>query len=335
MDKITIAHGSGGKMTHELIKNVFLKHFDNEVLNNTEDSAVVDVSSKQIAFTTDSFVVKPIFFPGGDIGKISVCGTVNDIAVSGAIVKYISCGFIIEAGFDISELEKLVISMAKTAKEAGVKIVAGDTKVVDNKEADGIFINTSGIGVFDNEYRLGVKNIKPGDKIIISGTLGDHGIAVLSKRKHLEFGTQIQSDCAPLNNMLLDVAKVSGEYLRFMRDPTRGGLATTLNEIVSPDTFGITIDEQYIPVNEAVKGACELLGLDPLYIANEGKVIIIVDPSVEKKVLEQLKKHQYGKDAVTIGIVTQEDAGKVLLKTRYGVTRILDMLTAEQLPRIC
>ncbi len=333
-DKITIAHGSGGKITNALIRDVFFKHLNNSILLEADDSAIIDVETKRLAFTTDSFVVKPIFFPGGDIGKIAACGTINDLAVSGASPKYITCGFIIEEGFSLTRLEKIVISLAGVVKKSGVKVVSGDIKVVGKGQTDGIFINTSGIGTMPQGKNFGVDKIKPGDKVIISGTVGDHEIAILSKRKGLEFESEIESDCAPLNKMLEEVVK-SSSGVRFMRDPTRGGLATTLNEIVQNKNFGILIEEEKIPISKQVKGACELLGLDPLYLANEGKAIIIVSPEDEQKVLSVLKKNEYGKNAASIGEITTAHPNKVCLKTLLGITRIVDMLTAEQLPRIC
>lgn len=332
--KITIAHGSGGKITNELIKDMFFKYFKNDILDKCDDAAVVGVSGDKIAFTTDSFVVKPVFFPGGDIGKIAVCGTVNDLAVSGAEAKYISCGFIIEEGFPEKDLEKIVRSIAGWALKAGVFVVTGDTKVVGSGEADNIFINTSGVGIFKKDHNIGAGKIKPGDKIIINGTIGDHGMAVLSRRKGLEFESVITSDCAPLNRMIADILAEAGG-VKFMRDPTRGGLATTLNEITNSSNFGVIIEEEHVPIREEVRAACELLGLDPLYVANEGKVIIIADPDHENAVLDIVKENEYGSDACTIGEVTEENSGKVCLKTRYSVTRIIDMLSGEQLPRIC
>lgn len=333
MDKVTIAHGSGGKLMHALIENIFFKHFGNDILKEAGDSARLDLEAKKIAFTTDSFVVKPAFFPGGDIGKLAVCGTVNDLAVSGAMPKYISAAFIIEEGFLLSELEVIARSMRQWADISGVKVVTGDTKVVEKGEADGIFINTTGIGVIEDDISLGINNIKAGDKIIISGTIGDHGIAVLSKRKGLEFESGIVSDCRPLNRMLHEAMGAGG--VRFMRDPTRGGLATTLNEIADKTGLGIVIDEESIPLSDGVRGACEILGLDPLYIANEGKAVIIAEPSSVKELVPRLRKNEYGKEAVVIGEVTKDIQGKVVLKTRLGTRRFLDMLTGEQLPRIC
>ncbi len=334
MNRITIAHGSGGRVTHDLVKDVFYRSFDNDILRRAEDSAVLDIPQNRVAFTTDSFVVKPVFFPGGDIGKLAVCGTVNDLAVSGAVPKYITCGFIIEEGFLLKDLERIVKSMGDWSEKAGVRIVAGDTKVVEKGEADGIFINTSGVGVFEDDVELGVGKITPGDKILLSGTIGDHGIAVLSRRKGLDFETSIRSDCAPLNDMLQEVLRAA-TGVKFMRDPTRGGLATTLNEIAEEGTTGILINEKDIPVAEEVNGACQLLGLDPLYIANEGKAIVIVAPGDEDKALEAMRRSEYGKNAAIIGEVTGDNTGKVLLKTTLGVTRIVDMMTAENLPRIC
>ncbi|MFH1664521.1 MAG: hydrogenase expression/formation protein HypE [Candidatus Omnitrophota bacterium] len=331
---ITIGHGSGGRLTHGLIGGVFFKYLGNDILERCEDAALVNMGGGDIAFTTDSFVVKPAFFPGGDIGKLAVCGTVNDLAVTGARPMFITCGFIIEEGFLLEDLEIIVKSMGEWAGKAGVKVAAGDTKVVEKGEADGIFINTSGIGSFNGDVRLSVDRIKPGDKVIISGTVGDHGIAVLSRRKGLEFGGDVRSDCAPLNKMLSGLIESVGG-VRFMRDPTRGGLATTLNEITGPGKFGITIEEKDIPVREEVRGACELLGLDPLYMANEGKAVIIADPSCAEDALSALKENEYGKGAAVIGEITPFDAGMVCLRTRYGVRRIIDMLTAEHLPRIC
>ena len=334
MDIITLAHGSGGKKTQRLIKDIFYKYFNNDILEKNSDAAIFDMEAGSLAFTTDSFVVKPVFFPGGDIGKISICGTVNDLAVAGATPKYLTCGFIIEEGFEIEELEKIVRSMSIQAKKAKVKIAAGDTKVVEKGASDGIFINTSGVGVFETEYRSEISNIKSGDKIIVTGTMGDHGLAVLSKRKGLEFSSSIISDCAPLNTMLNElIENING--VKFMRDPTRGGLATTLNELATDGEFGILINEEKIPVSQQVTGACELLGLDPMYMANEGKAIIITAPGTEDDVVAFLKKNEYGKDAEVIGAVVTDNIKKVCMKTRYGSVRIVDMLTGEQLPRIC
>jgi len=334
MENITIAHGSGGKATDQLIRDIFFKYFKNNILDEAGDSAVCDLTGGKIAFTTDSFVVKPVFFPGGDIGKLSICGTVNDIAVTGAIPRYISCGFIIEEGFPVSDLREIVKSMAFWAEKSGVMVVTGDTKVVEKGEADEIFINTSGVGTFPDTGRvLRKRNISRGDKVIISGTIGDHGLAVLSQRKGFEFERSICSDCAPLNGMIASVLE-GVDDVSFMRDPTRGGLATTLNEITGPG-LGVLLDEVKIPVAREVKSASELLGLDPLYIANEGKILVIVPPGSERRTLDIMRRSEYGENSETIGEITGDDAGKVCIRTRLGVTRIIDMLMTEQLPRIC
>jgi len=331
--KITLAHGSGGKITHELIKDVFFRHLGNDILKKAEDSGVADARPGKMAVTTDSFVVKPVFFPGGDIGKLAVCGTVNDLAVTGASPKYITAGFIIEEGFSLEDLEKIVRSMAEWALKAGVEVIAGDTKVVEKGEADGIFINTSGVGFFEGASELSAGNIRPGDKVIITGTMGDHGIAVLSRRKGLDFQSDIKSDCAPLAGMLADVTAAGG--VKFMRDPTRGGLATTLNEITRGTELGIVIEEEKAPVSGPVRSACELLGLDPLYVANEGKAVIVAGKGSAENIIAVLRRHEYGKDASVIGEVTREAGGRVCLRTRYGTARIIDMMASEQLPRIC
>ena len=334
MERITIGHGSGGKMTHDLINDVFFKYLGNDILEQADDSAIVELKGGKTAFTTDSFVVNPVFFPGGDIGKLAVCGTVNDLAVNGANPEYLTCSFIIEEGFLMEDLEKIVKSMAETASRAGVKIVSGDTKVVEKGEADGIFINTSGIGSIISGNELGINNIQAGDNVIISGTLGDHGLAILSQRKELDFESVVVSDCAPLNLMIKELlGKTSG--VKFMRDPTRGGLATTLNEIVMACSFGMLIEEKSIPVSDGVRSACELLGMDPMYMANEGKTIIIASSASSEEARSILKTEKYGKDAAIIGKITEENIEKVCLKTNYGVTRIMDMLTAQQVPRIC
>ncbi|MBF0253141.1 MAG: hydrogenase expression/formation protein HypE [Candidatus Omnitrophica bacterium] len=334
MDVITLSHGSGGKLSHKLINDVFYKHFKNDILALSDDAARLPEIKGELAFTTDSFVVTPIFFPGGDIGKIAIAGTVNDLAVSGAKPMYISCAAIIEEGFLIKDLERIVISMAECALEAGVKIVCGDTKIVEKNAADGIFINTSGVGMIKKDYPLGYDKIKTKDKIILTGTSGDHGIAIMSKRKGFEFDSEIKSDSAPLNIMIQDIMD-NFTGVKFMRDPTRGGVATTLNEIAKSSGKTITIVEDQIPVKEIVKAASELLGLDILYLANEGKALIFVDEKIASDVVNFMSKYKYGKDAAVIGEVTDQNDARVYLKTRYGSSRILDMLTGEQLPRIC
>lgn len=337
-DKVLLAHGSGGKVSHNLIDNVFMKCFTDPVLNRQDDAAVVPGGSR-LAFTTDSYVVRPIFFPGGDIGKLAICGTVNDISMSGGMPRYISVGFIIEEGFPIADLTRIVQSMAESAAEAGVAIVTGDTKVVERGGADQIFINTAGIGIVPEDLDISAGNIKPGDAVVLSGSIGDHGVAVMSTREGLSFRTEIQSDCAPLNKMIKAVMD-SGADVRALRDPTRGGLASTLNEFASASGTIITIDENMVVIKDQVNGACEMLGLDPYQVANEGKVIAVVASDDADKVVAAMSTSPYGQDAAIIGTVSGvEDkpglAGKVLIKTAVGTTRILDMLVGEQLPRIC
>lgn len=335
--KITLAHGSGGKLTHELVKHLFLPNFKNDALSLLGDSALLQVNGTRLAFTTDSYVVKPIFFPGGDIGRLAISGTVNDLAVVGARPMFLSAGFIIEEGFEMSLLEKVVNSMKETAAFTGINIVTGDTKVVDGgppEAGDGLYINTCGIGIVDDGMNLSTSFIEIGDKVIISGTIGDHGLAVLSEREGLGFNPPIKSDCAPLSGMIGRII-ASGANIKFMRDPTRGGLATTLNEIVSGQKYGIIIKEQNIPINDGVRALCEILGYDPLYIANEGKVVIVVSANDAVKVRDVLKEDDLGKDAEIIGEVINEPQGKVCLKTVIGGTRIVDMLVGDQLPRIC
>ena len=333
-DKITLAHGSGGKLTHELVKQLFLPRFNNKALSQLGDSAILHIHGMRIAFTTDSYVVKPLFFPGGDIGRLAVNGTINDLAVVGAEPMFLSAGFIIEEGFELSLLEKVVNSMKEAATLAVVEIVTGDTKVVEKGSVDGLYMNTCGIGIVNNGINLSTSSIKIGDKIIISGTIGDHGMAVLSERESLGFNSQITSDCAPLSGTIKKIL-ASGTHVKFMRDPTRGGLATTLNEIVNTQEYGIVIDEQSIPVNDGVRALCEMLGYDPLYIANEGKVVIVVSAHDADKVYEILKEDSLGRDAAIIGEVVIEPKGKVCLKTVIGGTRVIDMLVGDQLPRIC
>jgi hydrogenase expression/formation protein HypE len=334
MSIITLSHGSGGKATNKLIEELFYKHFNNDILLQKNDSSVLPNINGRIAVSTDSFVINPIFFEGGDIGKLCVCGTVNDLAMSGATPLYITVGFIIEEGLEIKELEKIVKSIAATVKEANVKIVAGDTKVVEKGNADKIYINTTGIGVIKDERYLSAENIKPGDKVIISGTLGDHGICIMAKRKNLEFDVSVKSDCGLLNKLIKKVLDASSN-VRVLRDPTRGGLATTLNEFANQSKNSILLYEEALPVKEEVASMCEILGLEPLYIANEGKVVIIVGEEDAKKVLEIMKKDPMGKDAQIIGEVINDENEMVYLKTEIGGTRILNMPAGELLPRIC
>lgn len=334
MNIITLSHGSGGKATNKLIEELFYKYFDNDILLQKNDSSVLPNIDGRIAVSTDSFVINPIFFEGGDIGKLSVCGTVNDLAMSGATPLYITVGFIIEEGLKLKELEKVVKSIAATAKKANVKIVAGDTKVVEKGNADKIYINTTGIGVIKDEKYLSSENIKPGDKVIISGTLGDHGICIMSKRKNLDFHVSVKSDCGLLNKLIKKILSQSSN-VRVLRDPTRGGLATTLNEFINESSNSILLYEEKLPVKEEVASMCEILGFEPLYIANEGKVVLIVAEEDAKKVLEIMKKDPMGKDAQIIGEVIEDNNSVVYLKTEIGGTRILNMPVGELLPRIC
>jgi len=332
---IILGHGSGGALTNRLIKDVFQEAFENPVLDELLDAAVLDVNGGKMAFTTDSFVVDPIFFPGGDIGKIAVCGTVNDLAVSGAEPLYLSAGFIIEEGFLISDLKKIVQSMRNAAQAAGVYVVTGDTKVVGRGNADKIFINTAGIGVIPAGRSLSPRYMQPGDVVIVSGTMGDHGLTILAQREGLSFSTPVESDCTPLNRLTKAILEAGGDSVRCMRDPTRGGLATTLNELAMQSGKGILIKEERIPLRREVVGACEMLGLDPLYLANEGKVIAVVAPDAADSVLDAMRSLPEGEGSVEIGQVIAEEEGLVLLETELGATRVLGMLEGEPLPRIC
>ena len=335
-DKILLSHGNGGRMMHHLIENLFLKYFENPILNEQTDAAILTVDSPEMAFTTDSFVIDPLFFPGGNIGKLAVCGTVNDLAVSGADPLYISVAFIIEEGFSMKELELIVRSLAEEAVKAQVIVVTGDTKVVNKGKCDKLFINTAGIGSVRKENRLVSKarNIQPGDLIIINGTIGDHGLAVMSARESFNFKTPVVSDCASLNH-LIRLMLYQSSRVKFMRDPTRGGVATVLNELAGKTGLGIEIDESALPVTRGVTAMCELLGFDPLHIANEGKVLIVADPVEGDHILEIMKKNNLGKQSAIIGRITGDHPGKVMLKTETGGRRIIDSLTGDLLPRIC
>jgi hydrogenase expression/formation protein HypE len=333
-DKILLAHGSGGKLSHDLIKQIFLPRLLNPFLEPLDDSARITNRHGPIAFTTDSYVVNPIFFPGGDIGKLAVCGTVNDLSMIGAIPSYLSLSLIIEEGFSIDLLKQIVSSIHETAEQAGVNIVTGDTKVVEHRAADQLFINTAGIGWIRPRVNLSGVNAKPGDKILLSGFLGDHEMAVLSQREGFKFHGELKSDCAPLNGLVAKMLDVCPS-IRCMRDPTRGGLATTLNEIASMSNVGMMIEEEKVPVRESVKGISELLGLDTLYLANEGKLIAICPPNKAEQLLEVMKNHPLGRHGEIIGRVTEENPKRVILQTLIGGHRILDMLTGGQYPRIC
>jgi len=333
-DRILLAHGSGGELSHQLVDSLFAKHFQNPLLQPLDDSAVISADGEKWAFTTDSYVVTPIFFPGGDIGKLAVCGTVNDLSMSGAQPLYLSAGFIIEEGFRFSDLKRIVESMQRTAAEAGVAIITGDTKVVNRGAADGVFINTAGIGRVPPGIRISGHNARPGDKVLVSGTIGDHGVAILSAREGLEFSTALVSDCAPLNHLVKRLIAAS-PHIHCLRDPTRGGLSSTLNELARQSGVGIWVEEERIPMKEEVRGACELLGFEPWNMANEGKLVAIVAADAAEAILGEMSEHLLGRDAAIIGEVREDFPGKVVLRTPIGSTRILDMMVGEPLPRIC
>jgi hydrogenase expression/formation protein HypE len=351
---ILLAHGSGGQLGHELIEQLFVHHFANPTLSELNDSALLNIPrnteyairsaqheirnaqyAARLAFTTDSYVISPLFFPGGDIGRLSICGTVNDLAVTGAVPRYLSAGFIIEEGLPWETLERIVASMAVCAKDAHVRIVTGDTKVVNHGAADGLFINTAGVGFVPPGRELGPSRLRPGDRLLVSGTLGDHGMAVMMQREGLQFSSPLVSDCAPLNGLIADLLAACPDGVRCMRDPTRGGLVATLNEWAGASELGLVIEETQIPLRQEVRGACEILGLDPLYVANEGKVVIAVAPERADAALDALRAHPLGREAALIGHATADHPSRVVLRTPLGARRVLDMLVGEQLPRIC
>ncbi len=340
-DQIVIGHGSGGRLTHDLIEKVFASQLKNPFLDQRDDGVVLAGIDPQyeIVVSTDSHVISPIFFPGGDIGKLAVCGTVNDLSVMGATPLYLTAGFILEEGLQVEVLEYIVNSMARSAAESAVMIVAGDTKVVERGKGDGIFINTTGIGIRKKNLEISGRNARVGDVIILSGPIGDHGVAVLQARGELGFISEIQSDVAPLNHLIAAALKAgqkeTGNAIHAMRDPTRGGLATTLNEIARQSNVGIWLDEAAIPIRESVFSVCEMLGFDPLYVANEGKCLFFVDPEYAQEVLAAIRSIDYGMQATVIGKVVSDHPQKVLLKTAMGSTRLVDMLSGEMLPRIC
>ena len=333
-DQVLLGHGSGGKLSADLIRDVFLAAFQNPALARLDDQAIVTINGVRLAFTTDSFVVKPLFFPGGDIGSLAVNGTVNDLAMGGAQPLFLSAAFIIEEGFPMPELRRVVESLRQAAAAAGVQVVTGDTKVVEKGSGDRLFINTSGLGVVADGITLSADQARPGDRVLLSGPIGDHGIAVLAQREGLEFESAITSDSAPLHTLVAAMLAASAE-IRCLRDPTRGGLASTLNEFAARAQVGIEIDERAIPVRDEVKGACELLGLDPLYVANEGRLVACVAPGATELVLAAMRKHPLGQEAWKIGKVTAEHPRLVTMRTLVGPTRIVDMLAGDQLPRIC
>ena len=333
--KIVIGHGSGGKMMADLIKDRFFPPFANPALLAGNDAGIVDLDNGvSIAISTDAHVVSPLFFPGGDIGKLAVCGTVNDVAMVGAKPLYLSASFILEEGLDITILDSVVNSMKNAADEADVQIVSGDTKVVAHGEADGLYISTTGVGILKPNTKIGGAEAKPGDLVIISGTIGDHGISVLEARGDLGFETKLKSDIAPLNHMVQAMLDVS-DNVHVLRDPTRGGVASALNEIAQQSNVGILLNESTLPIKPEVAAACEILGFDPLYVANEGKLIAIVNEDDAGKILEVIKRNSYGENAAIIGNVQESPSRRVLLKTDFGSTRIVDLLTGEMLPRIC
>ncbi len=334
-EQIVMGHGAGGRMSHQLIQKAFVSAFQNSALNAGDDAALVEPGLKQkLSISTDAHVVSPLFFPGGDIGKLAVCGTVNDVAMLGAKPLYLTAGFILEEGLPMDTLKRVIESMRAAAEEAGVQIVAGDTKVVQKGKADGMYITTAGVGVVRADVKVSGANAKPGDVVILSGTLGDHGIAVLGARGELGFQSSLQSDVAPLNHLIAAMLDVSPN-IHVLRDPTRGGLATTLNEIASQSDAGILLKEETIPVHSEVNAACEMLGFDPLYVANEGKLVTIVPKEEAERILSVMKSTKYGEGSVIIGEVVSEPKGRVLLKTVLGSTRVVDMLAGEMLPRIC
>ena len=336
--KVMLGHGSGGSMMKNIIDQVFFEAYAGDELLAGNDAATLTLpQGSRFAFSTDSFVVTPHFFPGGDIGRLAVCGTVNDVATSGATPLYLSCGFILEEGYPIADLKRICASMASVAKEAGVRIVTGDTKVVNRGHGDGVFINTSGVGVLPEGVNLGGQYCQPGDKVLVSGTLGDHGITIMSQRESLSFFADIQSDAAPLNHLIANVLEAAPN-VRCFRDPTRGGLASTLNELAGQANVDITVDETAVPVRDAVRGACEMLGYDVMQVANEGKMVCVVPAEQAQAALNAMHANKYGQDAAIIGEVgtsTEGRGNKVYLRTAFGSTRVLDMLVGEQLPRIC
>jgi len=334
-DTVLLGHGSGGKLSAELIQSIFLPAFRSAALEKLDDQAIVSINGTRLAITTDSFVVKPLFFPGGDIGSLAVHGTVNDLAMGGARPLFLSVAFIIEEGLSMGVLRRVVISLRDAAHNAGVEVVTGDTKVVEKGSGDQVFINTTGIGLVRPGLKLSSDRACPGDAIVVSGFLGDHGIAILSERQGLEFECPVVSDSAALHGLVAEMLDVGGESIHCMRDPTRGGLSSALNEIAHRSGVSMQLDEPKIPVREAVRGACEMLGLDPLYVANEGKLIAIVNNSEAEKVLEAMRRHPLARDAQMIGRVTKQDSAPVTIRTAYGTNRIVDMLSGDQLPRIC
>ena len=336
-DQVLLGHGSGGKLSADLIRDIFLPAFQNPILARLDDQAVVSVQGVRLAFTTDSFVVKPLIFPGGDIGSLAVHGTVNDLAMGGSQPLFLSAAFIIEEGLPLQTLRQVVASLHQAAAAAGVEVVTGDTKVVEKGSGDGLFINTSGVGLVPEGLVLSANQARPGDRVLISDSIGEHGIAILAKREGLEFECPLESDSAPLHTLVavMLAARPGPQSIRCLRDPTRGGLSSALNEIAAQSRVGIEIDERAIPVREEVKGACELLGLDPLYVANEGKLIALVEADAAEPLLSAMRSHPLGHHAQIMGTVSESFPGLVTMRTLFGITRIVDMLAGDRLPRIC
>ncbi len=333
-DRVLLAHGSGGSMMHELVEKVFVARLGDEVLRRLDDAASLELPPGKVAMSTDTYVVSPLFFAGADLGRLAVCGTVNDVATSGAKPMFMSVGFVLEEGLPMDDLRRILESMADAAEEAGVRIVTGDTKVVEHGHGDGVYVNTTGIGVIPDGVELSGSNCRPGDAVLLSGTLGDHGIAVISRREGLSFSTDIRSDAAPLGDLVAAVLDAA-PGTRCFRDPTRGGLASTLNELASASGVSITVEETTVPVHEQVRGACEMLGYDVFQVANEGKMIAVVPAEEAEAALAAMRTSKYGGDAAIVGSVSEEHPSKVYVHTSFGAKRIMDMLVGEQLPRIC
>jgi hydrogenase expression/formation protein HypE len=337
-DRVLLGHGSGGTLSYDLVREIFVPGFANEILAGLEDQATVSLDGAaggaRLAFTTDSFVVRPIFFPGGDVGKLAVFGTVNDLAVGGATPMFLSAAFILEEGLPLADLKRIVASMRQACTQANVALVTGDTKVVDRGKGDQVFITTSGIGIVPGRRNLSIRNARPGDCVLVSGTVGDHGIAIMSVREGIEFETVLESDCAPLNDLVRVMLEACPE-IRCMRDPTRGGLSSALNELADASKVGVVLEESSIPIRPDVRGACDMLGLDPLYVANEGKLIAVAPAQMADQLLAAMRAHPLGKNSALIGKISDSHSGMVVLRTLIGGERVVTMLTGEQLPRIC
>ena len=331
---VTLAHGSGGKASRALVEGLFLQELGNPLLEPLDDAALLELNGSRLAFTTDSYVVNPLEFPGGDIGELAVNGTVNDLAVAGAAPVALSAGFVVEEGFEVARLRRLAASMARAAERAGVCVATGDTKVVERGKADGLFVNTAGIGLVASGVRLGAENVRLGDRVLVSGTLGDHGMAVMIARGELQLEVELSSDTAPVHELTASLLEL-GESVRWLRDPTRGGLATSLNELARDAGLAVALEERALPLRPEVVGACEILGIDPLYVANEGKVVAVVAPEAADEALRRLHGHELGDEAAIVGEVRAQPAGLVVLETAFGGSRIVDMLVGDPLPRIC